>query len=137
MAGLATTVTTKSVSKLINSISDEGKRADAKALVKLLKDVTKKTPKVWGDNFLIGFGAYTYKRKGSNEEFEWFNVGFAPRKNNITIYVAYDLSKEKALLKKLGPHKIGKGCLYIKRLSDVDMSVLKKIIAKSKNAAWA
>ena len=135
-AKLVTTVTNKSVSAFIDSIKDEEKKKDAKTLLKIFKEATKKQPKIWGDNFIIGYGKYTYTRKGGKDEFEWFNTGFAPRKNNLTIYVTYDISKEKDLLKKLGKHKIGKGCLYINRLADVDSKVLKKIIAMSKDATW-
>ena len=133
---LATVPTTKSVDKFIDSIENEGKREDSKKLVKILQSVTGKKPKVWGDNFIIGFGKYKYKRKGGKEEFEWFNVGFAPRKSNITIYVTYDVSQEKDLLAKLGKHKVGKGCLYINKLDDVDVDILRQILKKSKDASW-
>jgi len=83
---------------------------------------------------MIGFGKYKYTRKGSKKEYEWFNVGFAPRKSNITIYVNYDISEEKVWLSKLGKCKWSKGCLYINRLENVDMKTLKKIIEKSKDS---
>lgn len=137
MAKLVTTETKKSVSKFLNSLKDESQRKDAKEIAAMLKKITGKTPKIWGDNFIIGYGKYTYKRKGGKDEFEWFNVGFAPRKSKITLYVTYDVSKEKALLKKLGPCTYGKGCLHIKNLDSVDVSALKKILTKSKSTKWS
>jgi hypothetical protein len=133
---LATVETNKSVSKFIESIKDDGKRKDCKKLVKLIQKITGKKPKIWGDNFMIGFGKYKYKRKGGKEEFEWFNVGFAPRKSNITIYLTCYLEKEKPLLKKLGKYTAGKGCLYIKKLDDVDLNVLERMIRKNKDNKW-
>jgi hypothetical protein len=136
MSPLATVETNKSVKDFINSIENESKREDSKKLLKMFQKITGKKPKIWGDNFIIGFGKYKYKRKGSKEELEWFNVGFAPRKTNITLYVTYDISEETALVKELGKCKWGKGCLYIKRLDDVDLDVLSKVIAKSKDSSW-
>ena len=133
---LATVETDKSVSKFVNSIEDEQKRKDAKVLVKLFAKATGKKAKIWGDNFMIGFGKYKYKRKGGNEEFEWFNAGFAPRKSNITLYLTCDISKEKEFLKKLGKCKHGKGCLYIKKLDDIDLDVLEKMVKRNKDNKW-
>ncbi len=136
MAGLATQQTNKSVSAFIESIDSPTKKADSKILVELMKKITGHPPKVWGDNFLIAFGKYKYKRKGGKEEYEWFHVGFAPRKTKMTIYLTMDLTKHEALLEKLGKCKWGKGCLYINKLADVDMKVLEKLITKSKDARW-
>ena len=133
---LATVETKKSVTAYINSIENEIKRNDAKVLLKLIQKITGKKPKIWGDNSIIGFGKYKYTRKGKKEELEWFNVGFAPRKANTTIYLTYYLEKEEALLKKLGKCTWGKGCLYIKKLEDIDLKILEKLIAKSKDAQW-
>ncbi len=129
---LATIETNKSVNDFINSIEDKSKREDSKVLIKLIQKLTGEKPKIWGDNFMIGFGKYKYHRKNSKEEFEWFNVGFAPRKNNITLYLTCYLEKE-PLIKKLGKCKCGKGCLYIKKLNDIDMNVLTKLITKYKD----
>lgn len=133
---LATTETNKSVKEYIDSIENESKRKDAKKLLKIFKEVTGKKPKIWGNNFIIGFGKYKYTRKGGKDEYEWFNTGFAPRKSNITIYLTFYLEKEAALFKKLGKCKMGKGCLYINKLDDIDLEVLKKLIEKSKDAQW-
>ncbi len=136
MSPLATVETDKSVSAYFELIENETKREDSKKLLKLFKQVTGKKPKVWGDNFLIGFGKYKYKRKGGKEEFEWCNTGFAPRKSNITLYLTFDVSQEGEMLEKLGKHRVGKGCLYINRLSDVDLTVLEQLIEKSKDSSW-
>jgi len=133
--GLATVENNKSVVDFINSVEDEGKRDDCKKLVKIIQKITGEKPKIWGDNFMIGFGKYKYFRKGSKEEFEWFNIGFAPRKANITIYLTCYLEKE-PLIKKLGKYKAGKGCLYIKKLDDIDLKVLEKLIKKYKDGEW-
>ncbi len=101
-----------------------------------MKDTTGMEPKIWGDNFIIGFGKYSYQRKGNKELFEWFNIGFAPRKNKITIYLTFDISKYESLTKKLGKCKWGKGCLYINKLDDVDLKVLKQLIEIGKNSQW-
>ena len=94
-----------------------------------MKDLTGETPKMWGKN-IIGFGKYSYQRK-NGDELEWFNTGFSPAKAHMSLYLMYDLDNEPELRDQLGPHKKGKGCLYIKRLDDIDMNMLKKIIAKS------
>ena len=105
-----------------------------------LQEVTGLEPTVWGNekvpDFLIGFGKYTYTRKNGKEELEWFNVGFAPRANKLTIYLIFDVGKEQTLLQKLGKCKWGKGCLYINKLADIDLETLKELIAMSKNARW-
>jgi hypothetical protein len=132
---LANKETNKSVSDFLNSIKDEEKREDSKKLSKIIQKITGKKPKIWGNNFFIGFGKYKYKRKDSKEELEWFNVGFAPRKTNITLYLTCYLEKE-PLIKKLGKCKHAKGCLYINSLKDIDLDVLKKLITKYKDGSW-
>jgi len=132
---LANLETDTSVADVIAAISDETKKADSQQLLQIFKDATGKEPKVWGKNY-IGFGKYSYTRKGSKQEHEWFHTGFAAQKANLTIYLTYEISKEEELLTKLGKSKTGKGCLYIKKLEDVDIDVLKQIISKSKDATW-
>lgn len=140
MAGLATKQTNRSVDNFISQIDNSSKQEDAKTIIKLLSKVTGQTPKVWGNekvpDFLIGFGNYTYTRKGSKEEFEWFNVGFAPRKTKLTIYLTFDINEEIELLKQLGKCKWGKGCLYINKIADIDLEVLETLVSKSKTARW-
>lgn len=136
MAGLMTKETNKSVDAFIDSIENKSKKEDSLILRKLMEDITGQPAKIWGDNFIIGFGKYSYTRKGGKEEFEWFNVGFAPRKSKITVYLTYDITKHPELLEKLGKCKYGKGCLYINKLADVDLSVLGELIKISKEARW-
>jgi len=136
MAGLVTQETNKSVDAFIAGIDNANKRADAEILLSMMREITGHEPKVWGDNFLIGFGKYSYQRKGGKETYEWFHVGFAPRKTKLTIYLTLDISKEEKLLSKLGKCKWGKGCLYINKLADVDLAILKQLIAKSKVSTW-
>lgn len=140
MAGLATKETNRSVENFINGIDNASKQEDARILVDLIEDVTGVKAKVWGNekvpDFLIGFGKYTYTRKGSKEEFEWFHTGFAARKTKITVYLTFDISQQEEALKKLGKCKWGKGCLYINKLADIDLDVLRTLIEKSKDATW-
>ncbi len=140
MSGLATKETNRSVDNFISQIDSSSKQEDAKIILDLITKVTGQTPKVWGNDkvpdFLIGFGKYTYKRKGSNEEFEWFNVGFAPRKTKLTIYLTFDVNEESKLLKQLGKCKWGKGCLYINKIANIDLATLEKLVLKSKTAKW-
>ncbi len=136
MAGLATKETNKNVADFIESITNKSKQEDSKILLQLIEKSTGYPPKIWGDNFIIGFGKYTYTRKNGKEEFEWFNVGFAPRKTKITLYLTMDISQETKLLSQLGKCKWGKGCLYINKLADIDLAILEQLIKKSKDAQW-
>ncbi len=140
MAGLVTKETNRSVQDFIKGVDNASKQADSQVILELIKDVTGLEPKVWGNekvpDFLIGFGKYKYHRKGSKEEYEWFNVGFAPRKSKLTIYLTFDINEEKLLLDKLGKCKWGKGCLYINKLADVNLEILKQLLEKSKDAKW-
>ncbi|WP_111682676.1 DUF1801 domain-containing protein [Winogradskyella tangerina] len=133
---LATQETDKNVSAYIESIENETKRNDSKQLIEIMSEITGHQPKIWGDYFIIGFGKYKYKRKQGKEEFEWFNVGFAPRKSKMTIYLTFDINQEQELISKLGKCKWGKGCLYINKLADIDLDVLKQLISRSKEATW-
>ncbi len=121
--------TNKSVSAFLNAVENKQRREDALILLEFMKKITGQEPKMWGRS-IIGFGKYSYQRK-SGDEFEWFNVGFSPAKAHLSLYLMYDLDEAPALRDKLGKHTKGKGCVYIKRLDDVDMKVLEKIIAKS------
>ncbi|MCE7995134.1 MAG: DUF1801 domain-containing protein [Roseivirga sp.] len=126
---LANTETDKSVPDFIDAITNKRRQSDSRQLLKLIEEITSKEPKIWGVS-IIGFGKYKYKRK-NGDEFEWFNVGFSPGKAHLTVYVMYDINEEQELLKQLGPYKSGKGCLYIKKLEDINIDALKKIIVKS------
>ena len=126
---LVNTETNKDVYAFIDAVSNKTRKADSLALLELLKSIRKEEPKIWGVS-IIAFGKYSYQRK-NKEEYEWFNVGFSPGKNHLSIYLMYDINQEQELLAKLGPHKTGKGCLYIKKLEGIDMSILQKLLLKS------
>ena len=107
MSGLKTTETNLNVNEIINSLPKNNIKKDSIVILDLLKKLTKKQPKVWGDNFIIGFGNYSYFRKNNKTEFKWFNIGFAPRKNKITLYLTCDLTKKKRIFKKNGQMQMG------------------------------
>lgn len=130
MAGLATQETNKDAWAYIESIENTSKKEDAKILATMMQEITGCEPKIWGDYFIIGFGKYSYKRKGGKEEFEWFHTGFAPRKTKITLYLTMDITQEQELLDQLGKCKWGKGCLYINKLADIELKVLRTLIEK-------
>lgn len=136
MAGLLNKETNKSVANFIENIENSSKKEDSKILLNLMEKITGHKAKIWGDNFIIGFGKYNYTRKSGKEEFEWFHVGFAPRKTKITVYLTFDIAQQEELLKQLGKCKWGKGCLYINKLADIDLDVLAQLIEKSKEATW-
>ncbi len=129
MAELKTKPTTRNVKDFIDAIEDEQLRKDCRNVSRIMKRVTKVNPKMWGPG-IVGFGSYHYKY-ASGRGADWFLAGFAPRKQNLTLYVMSGFEKYNALLKKLGKHKIGKSCLYIKRLDDVDVDVLTQLIEDS------
>jgi hypothetical protein len=116
----------ESVSAFLNAVSDPEKKRGAKKILALMKEVTAEKPVMWGDS-MVGFGLYHYKYK-SGQEGDWFIVGFSPRKQNLTIYLMPGYQDFGPLLKKLGPHKLGKGCLYIKHLDDIHLPTLKKMV---------
>jgi len=121
--------TEASVEDFLNGVGDEAARADCRRIIELMSEATGAPPKMWGAN-IIGFGSRTVKY-ASGRELEWLITGFSPRKANITLYLSTGEAWNDALLSKLGKHKTGMGCLYFKRLSDIDESVLKKLIDES------
>ena len=128
-AEIKTKVNDASVEGFLNSVADEQKREDCFEILKLMKQVTKETPKMWGSS-IVGFGSYHYKG-ASGREGDWMLTGFSPRKENLTLYLMGGFNLHQDLLKKLGKHKTSVGCLYIKKLEDVDRKVLKELIAES------
>ena len=130
MSELKTKKTKASVLKFIQSVKDEQKRKDSKELLKIFKEITKEKPAMWGKS-IIGFGSYHYKSSRSSQEGDWFFTGFSPRKKALTLYIMSLYDNYKQELKKLGKHKKGVCCLFIKKLSDVNINVLKKIIKSS------
>jgi hypothetical protein len=135
MAENKTKPTEVSVSAFIEAITDETKRADAKAVVKLMQSASGEKPKMWGPS-IIGFGSIHYKYE-SGREGDMPLVGFSPRKAASVLYGAIGFDGAEKLLAKLGKHTTGKGCLYIKKLSDVDQKVLQTLVAKSLAAKHA
>lgn len=131
MSDLKTKPTKKSPKVFIGKITHETRKNDALVLLDLFSRITKEEPIMWGDS-IIGFGIFHYKYS-SGREGDWPIVGFSPRKNSLSIYLMSGLKEELELLEKLGKHKIGVGCLYINRLSDIDLKVLSKLIKKSYN----
>ena len=127
-AEIKTKQTDASVEKFLSSVADEEQREDSFKVMEMMKRITGEEPKMWGSS-IIGFGQMVYKSPATGREVDWMKIGFAPRKGNLSLYVLnYDAEQKADLLEKLGKHKTGKGCLYIKRLSDVDEKVLEKVI---------
>lgn len=129
MAELKTKKTDASVEAFLNKIKDEETRQDCFEIASLMKQVTHSDPKMWGSS-IIGFGSRRLKY-ASGRELDWMLIGFSPRKANITLYITGGLEQQTDLLKKLGNYSTGKGCLYIKKLKDVDTKVLKELISQS------
>lgn len=123
-----------SVEDFINSVDDEQKRNDAFEILEMMKKAMKTEPKMWGAS-LIGFGSKVYTSPTTDRQVDWFYVGFSPRKANISLYVLNGFAKQGELLGKLGKFTMGKGCLYIKKLADIDIKVLRQLVDESvKNA---
>ena len=114
------------------TVEDPQKAADSRAILDMMREVTQEEPVMWGKS-IVGFGSYHYKY-ASGREGDWMLTGFSPRKTSLTLYLMYGMDKFPDLLGRLGKHKLGKGCLYIKRLSDVDQEVLREVIAA--NYKW-
>lgn len=131
MAEPKTKLTKASAVDFIKSLKDEKKKKDGLALLKIFKEITGENPKMWGTS-IIGYGMYHYKSERSSQEGDWPLTGFSPRKQALTLYMMLGgMTETKDLFKKLGKHKTSMGCLYINKLEDVDMKVLKQIIKRS------
>jgi hypothetical protein len=135
MAENKTRPTKLSVAAFIEALTDRTRRADAKALVKLMQSATAEKPKMWGPS-IIGFGSYHYKHD-SGREGDMPLIGFSPRKDATVLYNMGGFSGSEALRAKLGKHTTGKGCLYIKKLAEVDQQVLETLVLKSVDAVRA
>lgn len=127
MAELKTQKNSASVTDFLDSVEDEEKRRDCYTILKLMKQVTKEEPSMWGDS-IVGFGTYHYKSERSRQEGDWFITGFSPRKQNLTLYIMPGIGKYKELVDELGKCKTGGSCLYIKKLDDIDTAVLKQLV---------
>jgi hypothetical protein len=126
MAEQKTKPTAISVQNFLDQVPDESVRDDCQELINIMKKITGEEPKMWGPS-IVGFGQYHFKYD-SGHEGDACLTGFSPRKQNLTLYVMPGFAEGTDLLEKLGKHKAAKGCLYIKRLVDVDLEVLKKLI---------
>jgi hypothetical protein len=129
MSDLKTKPTDVSVAAFLDGISDERRRADCRAVATIMERATGEKPKMWGPS-MVGFGQYHYRYE-SGREGDWFLTGFSPRKNDLTLYLLSGFDGFDELMKRLGKHKTGKSCLYVKRLSDLDLAVLEQLIVES------
>jgi hypothetical protein len=129
MSDLKTQPTDFDVQAFIDSVENVQKQQDCKALLQIMSEITQQDPVLWG-SALVGFGHYHYQYE-SGRKGEWFRVGFSPRKQNLTLYIMNGFSQYQHLLTQLGKHKTGKSCLYINKLSDIDIDILKQMISLS------
>lgn len=124
-----TKATDVSVDEFLHQVEDEKKREDSYTLIDLMREVTGEEPKMWGPS-MVGFGKYHYKY-ASGHEGDAFLAGFSPRKGAMTLYILAGFEREDDLLSKLGKFTTGKSCLYVKKLSDVNMDVLRELVTES------
>jgi hypothetical protein len=129
MSDLKTKPNDESVERFLEGLADEKQRQDCLSIMDLMREATKAEPKMWGSS-IVGFGSYQYRYE-SGRAGDWFVAGFSPRKQNLTLYLTSGFEAYDDLLKKLGKYKTGKSCLYIKRLEDVDLSVLREMIKQA------
>ena len=130
LAEIKTKPTSASVEDFIAKIEDEEKRHDSFVLLKMMKKATGEEPVLWS-NSIIGFGNKRYKSAATGREVDWLQIGFSPRKANLSLYLSVNLEEHAPSLEKLGKHKTGVGCLYINKLTDVDLEILKGMIETS------
>ena len=129
MAELKTQRNDGNVESFLDRVEDGQKRKDSLELLGLMREVTGRVPEMWGES-IVGFGTYHYRYE-SGREGDWFLTGFSPRKQALTVYIMPGLQRYGPLLEKLGRHKTGKSCLYIRRLADIDMAVLRELVTLS------
>lgn len=126
--GAQTGKNSKEVDQFLAAIKDAPRQADCLAVLELMKELTGEPAVMWG-KAKVGFGTFRYR--GKTSEGEWFHVGFSPRKQDLVLYLHCELEKQGALLEKLGRHRIGKSCLYLKKLEDAHLPTLRKLIMKA------
>ncbi len=129
MAKIKTTETSKSVTDFVNAVANEVKRKDSFEIINMMQELTGFEPKMWGPS-IIGFGNYHYKYD-SGHEGDMPVLAFSPRLTAIVVYACENFTDKEALMKKLGKHTSGKVCIYIKKLADINVAVLKKILVNS------
>lgn len=130
LAVIKTKPTAASVEDFINNLENEQKRKDSFVLLEMMKKASGEEPVLWS-NSIIGFGIKRYKSPATGREVDWLRIGFAPRKTNLSLYIHAGMKENAAALKKLGKHKAGVGCLYINKLGDIDLDVLKALVNAS------
>ena len=130
LAVIKTRETSASVEDYLNKVQPEQKKKDSQVILEMMKKATGEKPKLWGSS-IIGFGNKRYKSPATGREVDWFLIGLAPRKANISLYLTINVKEHSDALKKLGKHKTGVGCLYINKLEDIDIKVLKSMIDAS------
>lgn len=129
MAELKTQENDASVEDFLNGIPDERKRADAFKIMQIMQEISGEPPRMWGDS-IVGYGHYHY-RYASGRTGEWPLVAFSPRKQNLTLYIMSGFDQYDELRAALGKHKVGKSCLYINKLADVDEATLREMVRQS------
>ena len=129
MAENKTKPTELSVDEFLATVENDRRRNDAVAVCELMKDITGLKPVMWGPT-MVGFGTFLYKY-ASGRESDWFVAGFAPRKANLVVYIMSGFKAHDALMKKLGTYKTGSSCLYINKLDDIDIEVLRELVRRS------
>ena len=129
MAEQKTKLTNDDPEKFVNDIKDEGRRSDAKAVMAMMRKVTGEPPRMWGSS-IVGFGSYHYKY-ATGREGDWCITGFSPRKDSLTVYILPGLHMQQDNLWKLGKVTTGKSCIYIKRLDDVHLPTLEKMVKQA------
>jgi hypothetical protein len=129
---IKTKPTSASVEDFINTVKDEQKRKDCFVLLEMMKKASGEKPVLWSSS-VIGFGSKRYKSPGTGREVDWLRIGFSPRKANLSLYLSLYIKEHAAALERLGKYKTGVGCLYINKLEDIDLDVLKEIIDTALN----
>ena len=128
MTHIKTRQNDSSVAAFLDKFKSEDRYPDFQIILDLMKSVSGEAPKIWGKD-IVGFGSYQYK--GKSTEGEWFYLGFSPRKQNISLYIISGFEKEAKLLSTLGKYKTGRGCMYIKRLEDIDLKIFEEFLKRS------
>jgi hypothetical protein len=127
LADNKTKPTAQSVEDFLNSIESEQKRKDSFVLLEMMRKASKEEPVLWSNSF-IGFGIKRHKSPRSGREADWMRIGFAPRKTNLSLYFGSYIDSYGPALEKLGKYKAGMGCLYVNKLADIDLKILKQMI---------
>ncbi len=136
LAQIKTKPTAASVEDFVNSVQPKQKRKDSFVILEMMKKASGEEPKMWGGS-IVGFGNRRYKSPTTEREVDWLEIGFSPRKANLSIYLLGGLKQHGEALEKLGKHKTGVGCLYVNKLDDIDLDVLRDMIDLSLKPASA